>query len=333
MDTFSQMRVFVRIVECGSFTAAANTLNTSPGAMSRAIADLEERLQTRLFNRSTRKVALTPAGEIYLERCRQILEDVSRADEEASKAQSRPMGKLRIHAFASVGLSYILPAIKGYRASYPQVSVDLTLSQRAPELFEGVTDVAIVATSSALPDSDLISHLLGSSFSILCASPAYAREKGIPSAPAELVNHECLPLRTPAFPALEWLLESHGRPESMKVSGPVELNTAEAVAKAVRASMGIGVVPVYTALEGLADGSLIRVLPEYTLQKMNIYALHPSRRYIDARIRTWVEFLRHFIPKAITRDSQLLEEHQCFSPDSAGAVAPGSGQIIDVLKE
>ena len=309
MDTFSQMRVLVRIVECGSFTAAANTLNTSPGAMSRAIADLEERLQTRLLNRSTRKVALTPAGEIYLERCRQILEDVSRADEEASEAQSRPMGKLRIHSLASVGMSYILPAIKEYRARYPQVSVDLTLSQRAPELFEGVTDVAIVATSSALPDSDLVSHLLGSSFSILCASPEYAREKGIPSTPADRVNHECLPLRTPAFPAFEWLLERHGLSESMKVSGPVELNTAEAVAKAVRASMGIGVVPVYTALEGLADGSLIRVLPEYTLQRMNIYALHPSRRYIDARIRTWIGFLRQFIPTVIARDARLLGEH------------------------
>ncbi|SIT39443.1 Transcriptional regulator (fragment) [Paraburkholderia piptadeniae] len=221
--------------------------------MSRAIADLEERLQTRLLNRSTRKVALTQAGEIYLERCRQILEDVVRADEEASEAQSRPMGKLRVHSFASVGMSYILPAIKEYRASYPQVSVDLTLSQRVPELFEGGTDVAIVAMSSALPDSDLVSHLLGSSFSILCASPEYAREKGTPSVPAELVNHECLPLRTPAFPAFEWLLESHGRPESMKVSGPVELNTAEAVAMAARASMGIGGVPVYTALEGLTE--------------------------------------------------------------------------------
>jgi DNA-binding transcriptional LysR family regulator len=130
--------------------------------------------------------------------------------------------------------------------------------------------------------------------------------------PAELVNHECLPLRTPAFPAFEWLLERHGLLEPMKVSGPVELNTAEAVAKAVRASMGIGVVPVYTALEGLADGSLIRVLPEYTLQKMNIYALHPSRRYIDARTRTWIEFLRQFMPTVIARDSHLLEQYSAY---------------------
>ncbi|EIF32601.1 transcriptional regulator [Burkholderia sp. Ch1-1] len=310
MDTLNQMRVFARVVESGTFTAAANTLNTSPGAISRAVAELETRLRTRLLNRSTRKVALTPAGEIYLQRCKQILADVEMAEEEASDAQSRPMGKLRVHSFTGIGQYYVLPAIKEYRSRYPNVSVELTLSQRAPELYKGSTDIAVVATSSALPDSDLVSHLLGSSFSVLCASPDYVHQRGMPDSPEQLARHECLILHSPAFPAYEWLLESDNGSESMKVSGAVELNTPEAIGMAARASMGIGVLPIYTALEGLSNHTLVRVLPGYTLQKMNIYALHPSRRYTDARIKTWVEFLRQHLPTVTARDAQLIEAHQ-----------------------
>ncbi|MGF6904941.1 LysR family transcriptional regulator [Paraburkholderia sp. GAS348] len=309
MDMFNQMRVFVRVAECGKFTAAAEILNTSPGAISRAITELEMRLRTRLFHRSTRKIALTPAGEVYLDRCKQILADVERADEEASGAQQRPIGKLRIHSFVGFGQYYILPAVKEYRTRYPHVAVELTLSQRLPELYEGSTDVAIVATSAALADSDLVSHLLGTSFSVLCASPEYVRDRGMPRSPSQLAQHECLILHTPAFPAYEWLLESDKGIEAMKVSGSVELNTAESMAMAVSSSMGIGVLPVYSALLGLANGSLVRVLPQYTLQRMNIYALHPSRRYTDARIRTWIEFLREFMPTVIARDAQVIERH------------------------
>nr|WP_205194935.1 LysR family transcriptional regulator [Burkholderia sp. Ax-1719] len=303
------MRVFVRIVERGTFTGAATTLDTSPGAISRAISELEGRLRTRLFNRSTRKVALTPAGEIYLQRCKQILADIEQAEEEAGDAQKRPTGKLRVHSFTGIGQYYVLPAIREYRSQYPDVKVQLSMSQQNPALFEGSTDVAVVATSSALPDSDLISHLLGASFSVLCASPEYLRKRSAPSEPDELISHECLILHTPAFPAYEWLLESEKGSESMKVTGYVELNTAESIALAVRAGMGIGVLPVYSALDGLADGSLVRVLPNYTLQRMNIYALHPTRRYIDARIRTWIDFLRRFMPTVIARDAVILKDY------------------------
>lgn len=309
MDTVNQMRTFVRVAESGTLTAAANTLNTSPGAISRTISELEGRLRARLLTRSTRKVALTPAGELYLSRCKQILADIEKAEEEASDAQTRPVGKLRIHSFTGIGQYYVLPAVKAYRARYPDVSVELTLSHLSPELYEGSTDIAVVATTSALPDSDLVSHLLGSSFSVMCASPEYLRERGVPETPRELDRHECIILQSPAFPTYEWLLESENGSESMKVFGPVELNTPESVAMAVRTNMGIGVLPVYTALDGLTDGTLVRVLPRYKLQKMNVYALHPSRRYTDARIMTWVQFLRHYIPTATARDAHLLE-HQ-----------------------
>jgi DNA-binding transcriptional LysR family regulator len=317
MDTLTQMRVFVRIAESGTFTAAADTLNTSPGAVSRAIADLETRLRTRLFNRSTRRVGLTSAGQVYLGRCRQILADVDLAEEEAGDAHQRPVGKLRIHSFTGFGQHYVLPAVKEYRATHPDVKVELTLSQEEPELFESGVDVGIVATSSVLPDSDLVSHLLGTSFSVVCASPEYLAAHGTPRSAAELTDHECIVLHTPAFPANEWLLESERGALSMSVSGALELNTAESVAAAIQAGMGIGVVPVYVALERLFNGSLVRVLPDCISQKMNIYAIHPSRKYVDAKTRTWIQFLREYLPVVTARDVRQLEAHAATGMASA----------------
>jgi DNA-binding transcriptional LysR family regulator len=307
MDTLQNMRVFVRVVEAGSFTAAAQSLNSTTGAMSRAVSELEAHLRTRLMNRSTRRLALTTAGERYLSRCRQILADVDTAEEEASCAHERPTGALRMHSYASIGQHYVLPAISRYRALYPEVTVELTLSQRMPELFEGSSDVSVV-TASSLPNSDLVSLLLGSTYNILCASPAYLRAHAAPKQPRDLAHHECLILQTPAFPANDWLLEGPNGSELMEVSGPVQVNIAESLVVAIREGMGIGMLPVYSAIDGLRDGSMVRVLPEHTLQKMNIYALYPSRKFIDAKTRTWVEFLRTHMPKIIARDEALLAE-------------------------
>lgn len=307
MDTLQNMRVFTRVVEAGSFTAAAHSLNATTGAMSRAVSELEAHLRTRLMNRSTRRLALTSAGECYLQRCRQILADVDRAEEEASCAHERPVGALKMHSFASIGQHYVLPAVSTYRLLHPDVTVELTLSQRMPDLFEGSADVAIV-TASSLPDSDLVSHQLGSTFSILCASPDYIRTHGAPREPSDLLRHECLTLQTPAFPTREWLLEGPRGNELVEVSGSVQVNIAESLVVAIREGMGVGLLPLYSAIAGLRDGTLVRVLPEYTLQKTHIYALYASRRFVDAKIRTWVEFLRVQLPRVIARDHAALAQ-------------------------
>ncbi|NIF87677.1 LysR family transcriptional regulator [Burkholderia sp. Cy-637] len=306
MDTLQNMRVFARVVEAGSFTAAALSLNSTTGAMSRAVSELEARLRTRLMNRSTRRLSLTPAGESYLLRCRQILADVDSAEEEASCAHQRPSGLLRLHSYASIGQHYVLPALNAYRGQRPEVSVELTLSQRVPDLFDGSSDMAVV-TASSLPDSELVSHRLGETFSILCASPAYLRSRGAPATPAELAAHDCLTLQTPAFPTHDWLLETReGQVEQIRVSGPVQTNTAESLAVAIGEGVGIGMLPLYAAIGLLRDGSLMRVLPAHTLQRMSIYALYPSRRFVDAKVRTWVEFLRADLPDRIARDEAML---------------------------
>ncbi len=305
MDTLQSMRALTRVVEAGSFTAAAASMNTTTGAVSRAVSELETHLRTRLLTRSTRKLSLTPAGERYLLRCRQILADIDQAEEEASNAHEHPSGMLRIFSFASIGQHYVLPAIGQYRALFPDVKVDLTLSQQTPDLFEGSIDVAVVGASS-LPDADIVSHLLGTTFSVLCASPAYIRQHGEPQLPTDLLAHECLTLNTPAFPAHDWTMEGPEGTVEMRIEGPVQVNIAESLRAAVLEGMGIGMLPLYSAISGLRDGSLVRVLPAYTLQSMNVYALYPSRKFLDAKTRTWVAFLREHLPAVIERDKAFL---------------------------
>ncbi|WP_250453263.1 LysR family transcriptional regulator [Caballeronia sp. ATUFL_M2_KS44] len=307
MDTLQNMRVFARVIEAGSFTAAALSMNSTTGAMSRAVSELEAHLRTRLMNRSTRRLALTSAGERYLKRVSQILADIDGAEEEASGAHEHPSGTLRMFSFASVGQHYILPAIAKYRALHPDVKVELTLSQRMPDLFEGSSDVAVVSAGT-LSDSEVISHRLGSTFSILCASPDYIDARGTPATPADLASHDCLTLQTPAFPAREWTLEGPNGRETLQISGPVQVNIAESLVVAIREGMGIGMLPLYAAIDGLRNGSLVRVLPQHTLQHTNLFALYASRKFVDAKTRTWVEFLRAHLPDVIARDEALLKD-------------------------
>jgi DNA-binding transcriptional LysR family regulator len=305
MDTLQNMRVFLRVVETGKFTAAARSLNSSTAVVSRAVSELEAHLRTRLLNRSTRRCSLTPAGELYLKRCQQILADIAKAEDEASSAHERPVGTLRIFSFASIGQHYVLPAIAKYRAEYPSVMIELTLSPTEPDLFGGAYDVAVVAAPS-LADSDTVSHLLSSTHGILCASPRYIAMRGSPQAPCDLAKHECLTLCLPAFTAHEWLLEGPEGSELLTIDSALQVNDAESLLAAIREDMGIGVLPLHAAVEGLRDGTLIRVLPNHILLKMNLYALYPSRKFIDAKTRTWVDFMRVHFPEVVARDKARL---------------------------
>lgn len=316
MDVLHGMRVFVRVVDTGSFTGAAQSMNSTASVVSRCISSLETHLRTRLMQRSTRKLTLTTVGEAYLARCRQILADVQLAEEEASLARQRPSGLLRMLSFTSIGERYVLPAIAGYQETYPEVTVDLTLSQQMPNLIESQADVALI-TAPSLPDSDLISHLLASTFSILCASPAYLDANGIPQRPEDLARHRCPMLKVPGFAASEWLLEGPAGPARVEVSGPLQVNVAESMLVAIRSGMGIGRLPLYSVADSLRDGSVVRVLPDYTSQQINIYAVYPSRHFVDAKTRTWLEYLRRYIPAVVARDEAWLNT----PPDAAPGAA------------
>jgi len=310
VDTLTNMRIFVRVAEEGSFTAAAQRLDITTPAVSRAIAALEAYLRARLLNRSTRRVVLTEAGLRYLQRCEQILTFVDQAEAEAADAQLSPSGRLRVHATSTFGQTYVTPAVVRYRQRYPDVSVDLTLSQHLPDIIEEGYDVSVVLHVDELPDSSLVAQPLGTLHSVLCASPAYLQKRGVPQGVDELSKHDCFQFVSPVYPDDRWLLEGPNGIETVHLRDPgFRINSVDGLAVALKEGIGIGAVPISTAALALRDGSLVRVLPDYRLQALTAYALYTSRRYLDAKIKTFVESLRDFIPEMLGAYEARLKEH------------------------
>ncbi|WP_082855310.1 LysR family transcriptional regulator [Paraburkholderia phytofirmans] len=316
MNTLQAMRIFVRVVEAGSFTGAAQQLHTTTGYASRAVSDLEAHLQARLLNRTTRRIALTQAGERYLQSCEQILAYIDQAEAEASDAEAHPSGKLKVHAMTSFAQHYVVPAVRRYQQRYPAVQVELTLAQRVPDLLGEGYDVALVLAQD-LPDSGLVSQRLGGVFSIACASPAYLKRNGVPLVPADLGRHTCLQTVTPVFPADKWIFDGpNGQETFSHEAASFRVNVADAAAAAVSEGMGIGLIPVYSAIDGLRSGKLVWIMPEYTSQEMNLYALYPSHQYLDPKVRTWVELLRDELPVTLAADQAELPRFARTAPSN-----------------
>jgi DNA-binding transcriptional LysR family regulator len=310
MDVFQTMRCFIAVAQSGSFTAAAATLDTSTTNVSKAVSSLEARLQTRLINRTTRRLALTEAGLRYLQRCERIIEEMREADEEAGTAQTQPVGRLKIHAMSAVGNHYVINAIARYRETHPSVMFDLTLTNRLPDLLEEGYDMSIVLARD-LPDSGFVAQRLGTTYSILCASPAYLKKRGVPDAPGALGAHDCLRIVNTVMPAQNWVFEGPEGVETVSAPmSPFHVNTADAMTVAISNGMGIGIQPIASAVEGLKTGSLVRVLPEYHFEKLNVFAIYPSRKFVDAKIKTWVDFLQNYIPVLLASDEKIVGSTQ-----------------------
>ena len=312
MDTLQNMRAFTCVAEAGSFTAAAAQLDTTTANVSRAVSNLEAHLQTRLLNRTTRRIALTEAGKRYLLRCEQILAFVAEAEAEASDAHARPAGQLKVHTMSGIGQHFVIDAIARYRKSHPDVTFDLTLANRVPDLLDEGYDVSIVLASE-LPDSGFVSQRLGITYSIVCASPDYVRAHGVARKPSDLLGHACLRLVSPVVQLEKWLFDGPDGEEMVSITNaPFQVNSPDAMKTAISSGMGVGVLPIYAAIEGLRNGTLVRMLPEYRLQELNLYAIYPSRQYLDAKIKTWVEYLRGSLPDILAAHEADLTTHELY---------------------
>ncbi|WP_175912306.1 LysR family transcriptional regulator [Burkholderia sp. BCC1640] len=301
MNLLRNMRVFVRVAEAGSFTAGAEQSDMTTGQASRFISDLEAHLRTRLFNRTTRRIGLTDAGNRYLQRCKAILALIDASEAEAGEARTSPAGVLRIHAPLSFGQIYVVPALTRYLERYPLVRADVTLSQRFPDLLDEGFDVAFQVATVNLPDSALVSARICTMPTVLCASPKYIQRHGAPRSVSDLHQHTCLQLVTPHFPVDRWRFEGRdGVAEIELRPGKLRVNSADALALALVEGFGIGPLPMLSALSALQSGALVRVLPEYELQGTAVYATYLSREYLDAKIRTWIAFLREFVTEALS---------------------------------
>jgi DNA-binding transcriptional LysR family regulator len=305
------MRLFLKVAESGSFAAASDLAGVTIPTVSRSIAELEDHLRTRLLHRTTRRMTLTSAGQRYAERCMHLLSMVEEAEGEARQSSEKPFGLLRLNAFAGIGHHYVIPTIASFRELAPEVSVELTLSQRLPDLLQGFDSAIVLA--ERLPDSELIAQELGTSKSILCASPSFLKRIGKIRTPSDLERVPCVEMTNPLFEPGKWSLidENTNQEHEVRISGSFRANGTESVAKSVECGLGIGALPIYTAIQRLRSGSLVRVLPEYILQPMGIFVLYSSSLYLDAKIRTWIEHVKVAIPKQLAEEQPVL---RCLHP-------------------
>jgi DNA-binding transcriptional LysR family regulator len=287
-DRLMALEMFVRIVENGSFTAAADQLGLSRAAVSKHMAALEDRLDVRLLNRTTRRCSLTEAGQAFYERCRQILGDLEDAEREAGQTGLRPKGTLKVNAPMSFGTMYLAPAIPDFLGLYPEVSIDMTLNDRVVDLLEEGFDVAI--RIGRLADSSLVARRLAPSRIVACAAPSYIARRGTPSAPAELGLHDCL-VYAYAPNRDVWEFTGPSGPVTVKVRGRLRANNGEALVAAAAAGFGIVWSPTFMVDGLLADGRLVPILEDFPIPERGVYAVWPHGRHLSAKVRSFVDFL------------------------------------------
>ena len=288
MDRLSSMETFVRVVEAGSFVAAADRLSLSPAMVSRYVQDLEERLGTRLLNRTTRRVGLTEAGAAYFERCQQVLHDIEEMDLSVAREVQQPRGVLRVNAPVVFGTRHLSRFLADYERRYPVVAIDLSLTDRFVDLVEEGADVAV--RIGALTESTLVARRLCPIRLVLCASPAYLKKHGTPRTPADLANHNCLGY-TYTRGGTEWALIGPDGPIVVPIRGSLRANHGEALCQAAIDGLGLALQPTFIAGDAIAKGLLHPVLLGYKPAELSAYAVFLSRKFLSAKVRTFVDFL------------------------------------------
>jgi DNA-binding transcriptional LysR family regulator len=307
MDKLTNMLMYTKVIEMGSFTAVANHFDSTVGNVSRAVTTLEETLNTRLLQRSTRRLSVTDAGRRFYERCVAILADIERAEAEARDALLEPRGSLRVHCVPGLGRRLVTAAVLAYRQQFPEVSVDLRLSQRMPDLLEEQLDLSVVIARS-LPDSAYVSQKIGRSHCILAASPKYLQEHPAPQTPEDLVDHTCVLLTTVDYAPDDWPLQCATGDVTFRHTGPhFTVNDMESMALALREGAGIGLLAGFSAIEDLRAGTLVRVLPSYHTFARNVYAVYSSRRFVDAKIKRFVDTLKVHVGEELRQYSKELD--------------------------
>lgn len=288
MDLFQAMKVFAKVAEAGSLSGAARALDISNPSVTRHIADLETYLNARLFNRSTRRLSLTETGAAYLDRCRQLLSDLEEATLAASMSAANPTGTLRITAPVSFAVNHLGGALSNYTQRYPEVTLDITLSDRVVDLVDEGYDLAI--RISRIQDSSLVVRQIGTARLFVCAAPSYLKKHGTPHEPKDLAEHVCLNYLYQATRG-EWQFYRNEKMHSVRVRGALQANNGDLLREAAIAGMGIIAQPSFIIGDAIRSKKLVPILPGYQLQESAIYAVYPSRQHLSAKVRTFVDYL------------------------------------------
>lgn len=299
------MHAFLKVIDSGSFTAAAEQMDLTTAQVSRLISELETRLGTKLIQRSTRQQALTDIGAAYAERCRQVISMVDEAESEVAGTASKPKGRLRVLSMGSFGHHYVFPVMAEFCKNYPELTVEYTTSQYVPDLLAKGVDVSLYLAES-LTDSRFVARRIGTIFSVLCASPAYLEKHGKPESPEDLKNHACLRLVNPSITADWHLLNAKGESYQIDIGGQLIADNPELLLDVVQQDMGVALLPMFSALEAVQNGRLCHILPEWRSPDIGVYTLLPSRHFIDAKTRAWLDWVEEYISPRIEMDASYF---------------------------
>lgn len=307
MDRLLSMKVFQRVVDEGSFAAAARVLDMSAPVVTRLVADLEDHLGSRLLQRSTRRLALTDAGQLYLNRVRNILQDIEEADELASAHTQELGGLLRLHATPVLATYVVAPVLAGFRERYPNIQIDLeveTLREPPVEDF----DITLITADDSF-DANLVARKIIEANAILVASPAYVQRRGVPQTPADLAQHDCLRHKTPNGRHRHWRMWHEREPgltEEVEARPMLLTNHPDTLLRAALDGAGITEVTMEMVTSYLMRGELVRVLQPWITVRLGIYAALPSRKFIPQRSRVFLDHLME-----CTREKSLRALEAC----------------------
>lgn len=284
-DKLFALRIFRRVAELGSFCAAAEDLNITPATVSKHVAFLERDVGTRLIHRTTRRMHLSDAGSHYLRKVVQILDELDETESRVRGLDASPQGKLRINAPMSFGLMHLPPIVDDFLAAYPDMEVELQLSDRIVDLVEQGVDIAL-RIRDKLPDSTMTARRLCATHRVLCAAPAYLEKHGTPEHPDELHAHHCI-MYALSQPANRWQLGEH----EVTVNCRYRVDSSLAIRQSLLNAQGISLIPTFLVYEDLREGALIPLLPDYPPTGHALYALFPPGQHKPDRVRIFVEHL------------------------------------------
>ncbi len=292
MDLLLGMQLYLQVLRTGSFSAAGREAGVSPATVFRRVNALEAALGSRLLHRSSRKLTPTEAGELYARRAEQVLADIREINADVADMQAAPRGLLRVQCRVSLGAQHLAPAVPGFLRRYPDLRLDLRLSDRPADLVADDIDVAIIV--GRLRDESLIARKLATSDRLVCASPDYLRRRPAPLRPQDLDGHNCLLFRADAA-APVWRFHRGRAVEQVHVSGSLQSDNAEAVRLAAIEGLGVALLPEWSIGPDLARGTLVALMQDYQASPFSfdngIYAVTHRSRQRSVKVRLFLDFL------------------------------------------
>lgn len=289
MDKFNAISVFCKVIETQSFTQAAAKQNMSVAMVSKLISQLEEQLNTRLLQRTTRKISPTEAGLLYYQHCHPILTELEEAEANISNLATTLQGSLKISVPRDFGLKFIAPNLSKFITAHPNLHIDIEFDDRMVDLVAEGIDLAL--RIGHLNDSSLVAKKIATSSTHFVASPEYLKKRGIPHKPTDLTEHDCLLYKT-RDNQIYWEFEQHNKIHRVKMQSKLICNNGLTLVELAKSGLGIINSPKFFIENELKSGQLVEILSDYKQQELNLYLVYPHRRHLTAKVKAFIDFIQ-----------------------------------------